>query len=71
MSSLYDILNTISVALQNDEGFDLAELDKAVADMHLKLTEPKWAIEDEALRDECQKLVVQWAVKRYLTENKE
>lgn len=66
MSSLYDILNTINVALVDDEGFDMAELDKAVAEMHLKLTEPKWAIEDEALRDECEKLVVQWAVKRYL-----
>ena len=66
MSSLYDILNTINVALKDDEGFDVAVLDKAVAEMHLKLTEPKWAIEDEALRDECQKLVVQWATKRYL-----
>ena len=66
MSSLYDILNTINAASKDDNGFDLAELDKAVAEMHLKLTETKWAIEDEALRDECQKLVVQWAAKRYL-----
>jgi hypothetical protein len=66
MSSLLDILNTVNNALADDSGFDLSELDKAVAEMHLKLTEPEWAIEDEALREECQKLVVQWAAQRYL-----
>lgn len=66
MSNLFDILNTVNVALKDSEGFDMAELDKAVAEMHLKLTEPKWAIEDEALREECQKLVVSWAAHRYL-----
>lgn len=70
MSSLGDILNTISNALQNDDGFDLSELDKAVVEMHLKLTEPKWVIEDEALREECEKLVISWAVKRYLAPGK-
>lgn len=66
MSSLLDILNTVNNALADDSGFDLSELDKAVAEMHLKLTEPEWAIEDEVLREECQKLVVQWAAQRYL-----
>ncbi len=66
MSSLFDILNTITNALKDNKGFDMAELDKAVAELHLKLTKPKWAIEDEALRDECQRLVVSWATKRYL-----
>lgn len=66
MSSLLDILNTLNNALADDSGFDLSELDKAVAEMHLKLTEPEWAIEDETLREECQKLVVQWAAQRYL-----
>ena len=66
MSSLLDILNTVNNALADDSGFDLSELDKAVAEMHLKLTEPEWAIEDETLREECQKLVVQWAAQRYL-----
>lgn len=67
MSNLFDILNTISNALQDSDGFDLSELDKAIAEIHLKLTEPKWAIEDEALREECEKLVISWAVKRYLS----
>lgn len=68
MSSLFDILNTISVALKDDQGFDVSELDKAVFGLHAKLAEPKWAIEDEVLREECQKLVVQWATKRYFEE---
>lgn len=67
MSNLFDILNTVNNALKDTGGFDLTELDKAVADLHLRLTEPKWSIEDEALREECQKLVVAWAAKRYLT----
>jgi hypothetical protein len=37
-----------------------------MTELHAKLTEPKWAIEDEALREECEKLVVSWAAKRYL-----
>jgi hypothetical protein len=65
MSSLFDILNTVSNALKDQEGFDLSELDREVAKLHLKLTEPRWAIEDEALREECEKLVVTWAVNGY------
>lgn len=71
MSTLFDILNTVSNALQDSEGFDMAELDKAVAELHAKLTETKWAIEDEALREECEKLVISWAVHRYLAPKKE
>lgn len=66
MSSLFDIINTVNVALKDDEGFDWSELDKAMVDLHLKLTEPKWAIEDEALREECEKLLIRYAVQRYL-----
>lgn len=65
MSSLLDILNTVSNALKDDNWFDLEELDKSVADLHIRLTDPRWAIEDEAMRQECEKLVVAWAVKRY------
>ena len=67
MGGLGDILNTISNALKDDNGFDLSDLDKEVIELHRKLTEPKWAIEDEALREECEKLVVSWAVKQYFT----
>lgn len=71
MGSLFDIVNTVNVALKDSDGFDLQELDQAVVDLHLKLTEPKWAIEDEALREECQKLIVAWAAQRYLDKSKE
>lgn len=71
MGSLFDIINTVSNALKDDTGFDTIELDRAVAALHLKLTEPEWAIEDEALREECQKLVVAWATQRYLDKSKE
>lgn len=68
MSSLFDVLNTVSNALENSEGFDLSEIDKEMAKLHSKLTETKWAIEEEMLRSECEELLVQWVFKRYLTE---
>lgn len=70
MSNLFDLLNTVNVALEDSDGFDWDEIDRAMTDIHAKLTEPKWAIEDEALRGECEKLVVQWAAKRYLANPK-
>jgi len=71
MSNLFDIVNTVSVALNDPKGFDWAEVDKAVIEIHAELTKTKWAIEDEALREEMEKLVVSWAAKRYLMENGE
>lgn len=69
MSSLFDIINTVGVALQDSEGFDWDELDKAMIEIHRELTEPGWAIEDETLRDECEKLVVSWATQKYMERN--
>lgn len=69
MSNLYDIMNTISVALKDDTGFDRVELQEIMVELHAKLTEPKWAIEDEVLREECEKLVVAWAANEYLSAN--
>lgn len=66
MSNLFDIVNTVNVALKDPEGFDWAEVDKAMIEIHEKLTEPKWAIEDEKLRDEVEALVISWAAQRYL-----
>lgn len=66
MSTLFDLINTVNVAIKDSDGFDWADVDKAMVEIHAKLTEPKWAIEDEKLRDECEKLVVSWAAKRYL-----
>lgn len=66
MSNLYDVLNTVSNALGDSAGFDLGEIDKGIIALHTKLDEPEWAIEDELLREECQKLVVQFAAHRYL-----
>jgi hypothetical protein len=69
MSNLFDIVNTVSVALNDPEGFDWAEVDKAMVEIHAKLTETKWAIEDEKLRDEMENLVISWAAKRYLMDS--
>lgn len=66
MSSLNDILTVANAAIKED--FDWSEVDKAMIELHKKLTEPNWAIEDEALREECEKMVVRYAAHRYLAK---
>lgn len=61
---LSEILTKVNTAIHQD--FDWSEVDEAMLELHRMLTEPKWAIEDEALRDECEKLLVSYAVQRYL-----
>lgn len=70
MSSLFDIINTVNVALNDSEGFDWAEINKTMVELHAKLSEPKWAIEDEPLRKEVEKLFISYAAKEYLTQPK-
>jgi len=70
MSSLYDIINTINVAVNDPKGFDWAELDHTMLELHAKLIEPKWAIEDEVLREELEKTMIRYAVGRYLDSKK-
>lgn len=46
------------------------EIYKAMVLLHSKLSEPKWAIEDEALRDEMEKLTVQMTVANYMKDRR-
>lgn len=71
MNNLFDLVNTVNVALKDPTGFDWDEVRKTMTEIHAKLTEPKWAIEDEALRGEVEKLLVAWAANEYVrTEEK-
>lgn len=44
------------------------EIDKAMILLHHRLTETKWAIKDEKLRGECEKLLIQMTVARYMAD---
>lgn len=72
MSSLQEVLATVNKAIK--EPIDWKAVDTAMIELHNKLTEPKWAIEDEALREETEKLLVQMAsqsyLKRHITKSK-
>ena len=63
MSSLNQIVTKMNKIAK--EPFDWSELDTAILELHNKLTEPKWAIEDEKLRDEYEKLLVQSVVLKF------
>lgn len=66
MSDLRDIMNRISAALKDDTGVNKNQLDRIFTDLHTELTKSDWAIEDEALREEYEKMFVHWTAKRYL-----
>ena len=63
MSKLQTIVERLNKAL--NEPVDEAELQDAILAVREKLSEPKWAIEDEKLRGEMEKLIVYHAVREY------
>ena len=68
MASVKEILDKVNQAIK--EPIDSTEYQEALVALHTKLTEPKWAIEDEKLRNEMEKLVVQMAVSKYKEQSK-
>jgi hypothetical protein len=66
MSNISEIVAQVNGAI--NEPFSWDELEKAMLAISAKLAEPKWAIEDEALRTEMENLLVQIAAHSYLRD---
>lgn len=65
MGNLSSILEKVNHALE--EPINEFEITQAMLLLGNKLAEPKWAIEDEKLRDEYEKLMVQMVVRNYMS----
>lgn len=62
--TLGKILKEVNKALEKPMDWNEAEL--LLQDLHRKLTETKWAIEDEPLRKETERLFIQMVAGNYL-----
>lgn len=69
MKKLSELIKDISEIIKDSDSFDWSELDKTMIELHTKLTEPKWAIEDEKLRKYCEDLVISWTAHKYIEDN--
>lgn len=58
--SIKEILSRVNDAI--NEPFNEAKVFEVYRELHAKLSEPKWAIEDEGLRKEMEELFVQMTV---------
>ena len=69
MSDIQTILERVNKLLEEPVNWDA--INEVMVDLHKKLTDPQWAIEDPYLRKQMERMFVDYTAKEYLATLKE